>query len=74
MYLPGERADPNDIAIVANRVLALELPVTRDEIDQLALDIRDLVDGLPNVEELLASTAGDLERTNQLLEDANKAQ
>nr|CAB3263373.1 laminin subunit beta-1 [Phallusia mammillata] len=72
-FLSSDRADPNDIVVMANRVLALNLPVTRDQIDELALNIRNLVDGLPDVEQLLADTAGDLERTNQLLEDANQA-
>ncbi|XP_078493524.1 laminin subunit beta-1 isoform X3 [Ciona intestinalis] len=72
-FLEEEKADPNDIKDLANQVLALSLPVGRSEIDALAEEIRDLVDRLPNVDEILAETDGDLERANQLLADANQA-
>nr|XP_026694945.1 laminin subunit beta-2 isoform X3 [Ciona intestinalis] len=72
-FLEEEKADPNDIKDLANQVLALSLPVSRSEIDALAEEIRDLVDRLPNVDEILAETDGDLERANQLLADANQA-
>ena len=68
-----EKSDPQDIKKVADQVLALSLPVGKDEIDALADRVRELVAGLPDVDDILNSTSANLELARRLLNDANRA-
>ena len=54
-------------------MLALSLPVDRTEIDALGERVRNLVAGLPDVDEVLNQSNENLELARQLLNDARKA-
>lgn len=71
--IPDDRATPEQIEQLAQTVLGLELKAKRQEIDDLAASIRDLVDRLPDVDRILNETQADLDRANALKLAADQA-
>lgn len=72
--LLDDRAKPEEIEKLANEVLAISLRAGRSEIDKLSQDIRALVNRLPDVDNILASTQADLDKAKMLLEAAGEAE
>lgn len=59
--------------MVATRVLELSIPASPDQIQHLAGAIAERVRSLADVDTILARTVGDVRRTEQLLQDAQRA-
>ncbi|XP_008851420.1 laminin subunit beta-2 [Nannospalax galili] len=72
-FLSQEGADPDSIEMVATRVLELSIPASPDQIQHLASEIAERVRSLADVDTILARTMGDVRRTEQLLQDAQRA-
>ncbi|XP_051874089.1 LOW QUALITY PROTEIN: laminin subunit beta-2 [Pristis pectinata] len=72
-FLTQEGADPDSIEKVASQVLELSIPASPQQIRHLAEEIKDKVNSLSNVDDILDQTADDVRRAGQLLQDARRA-
>ena len=68
-----DKSDPADIQTVAEQVLALSLPVDRAGIDELRQTVLDLVERLPDVDDVLSESNANLKIAQELLDEARKA-
>lgn len=66
-------ADLESIELVANKVLAMQMPTTPAQLQNLTDEIRQKVGELGNVETILQQSADDIQRAENLLEQARKA-
>ncbi|KAG8142627.1 hypothetical protein E2320_005835 [Naja naja] len=71
--LTEDGADLDSIEAVANEVLNLEMPSTPEQLQTLADNIRERVESLSDVENVLQQSAGDIARAKALLDEAKKA-
>uniref|UniRef100_A0A8C5SBL7 Laminin subunit beta 1 n=1 Tax=Laticauda laticaudata TaxID=8630 RepID=A0A8C5SBL7_LATLA len=72
-FLMKDGADLDSIEAVANEVLNLEMPSTPEQLQTLADNIRERVESLSDVENVLQQSAGDIARAKALLDEAKKA-
>ncbi|XP_030622838.1 laminin subunit beta-1a [Chanos chanos] len=72
-FLTEDGADLESIEAVANEVLAMQMPTTPAQLQNLTNDIRERVASLSGVEVILNLSADDIQRAENLLEQARKA-
>ncbi|KAF7666897.1 hypothetical protein LDENG_00088510 [Lucifuga dentata] len=72
-FLTQDAADLESIELVANEVLAMQMPTTPAQLQNLTDEIREKVEELGHVETILKQSAEDIERAENLLEQARKA-
>uniref|UniRef100_A0A3P9IH38 Laminin, beta 1a n=1 Tax=Oryzias latipes TaxID=8090 RepID=A0A3P9IH38_ORYLA len=72
-FLTQDAADPDSIEHVANEVLALQMPTTPAQLQNLTEEIRLKVGELGNVESILEQSAENIQRAEALLEQARHA-
>lgn len=68
-----DAADLESIELVANEVLAMQMPTTPAQLQNLTDEIRQKVGELGGVESILQQSADDIQRAEDLLEQARKA-
>lgn len=68
-----DAADLESIELVANEVLAMQMPTTPEQLQNLTDEIRQKVEELGGVETILEQSAGDIQRAEELLEEARRA-
>lgn len=68
-----DAADLESIELVANEVLAMQMPTTPAQLQNLTNEIRQKVRELGGVETILQQSADDIQRAENLLEQARKA-
>jgi len=68
-----EGADPESIEKVAQQVLAISLPVNRTVMINIVKQIKESIDNLTNVEELINHTSEQLTKVKDLLKRAQDA-
>lgn len=68
-----DAADPESIELVANEVLAMQLPTTPAHLQNLTEEIRQKVGELGHIESILQQSADDIQRAETLLERARGA-
>lgn len=68
-----DAADLESIELVANEVLAMQMPTTPAQLQNLTAEIRQKVGELGGVETILQQSADDIQRAENLLEQARKA-
>lgn len=68
-----DAADLESIELVANEVLAMQMPTTPAQLQNLTDEIRQKVEELGSVESILQQSADDIQRAEDLLEQARKA-
>lgn len=73
MGLSEDAADLESIELVANEVLAMQMPTTPVQLQNLTEEIRQKVEELGGVESILQQSAGDIQRAEELLEEARRA-
>lgn len=66
-------ADPESIEIVANQVLEMQMPTTPAQLQSLTDEIRERVNNLTVVDEVLSQNAADIQKAEALLAQARKA-
>lgn len=67
-----EAADLESIELVANEVLAMQMPTTPAQLQNLTSEIRQKVGELGGVENILQQSADDIQRAENLLEQARR--
>lgn len=72
-FLTQDAADMESIELVANEVLAMQMPTTPDQLQNLTDEIRQKVGELGNVESILQQSADDIQRAENLLDQARRA-
>ncbi|KAM4651236.1 laminin subunit beta-2 [Discoglossus pictus] len=72
-FLSEDGADPDSIEKVANKVLDITIPATPQQIQSLAIEIKERVSMLSNVDAILDKTADDVRKAEQLLHEAKRA-
>ncbi|XP_019720819.1 laminin subunit beta-1a [Hippocampus comes] len=72
-FLTEDGADLESIEKVANEVLAMQMPTTREQLQNLTDEIRKMVGELGNVETILQQSNDDSERAENLLKQARQA-
>ncbi|MFT7799211.1 laminin subunit beta-1 [Arapaima gigas] len=72
-FLTQDGADVESIELVANEVLAMQMPTTPAQLQNLTEEIRDRVGSLSEVDVILNQSASDIWRAEKLLEEARKA-
>uniref|UniRef100_A0A8C3ATR1 Laminin subunit beta 1 n=1 Tax=Cyclopterus lumpus TaxID=8103 RepID=A0A8C3ATR1_CYCLU len=72
-FLTQDAADLESIELVANEVLAMQMPTTPAQLQNLTDDIRQKVGELGNVESILQQSAADIQRAENLLDQARRA-
>uniref|UniRef100_A0A8D0CDK1 Laminin, beta 1a n=1 Tax=Scleropages formosus TaxID=113540 RepID=A0A8D0CDK1_SCLFO len=72
-FLTQDGADVESIEAVANEVLAMQMPTTPGQLQNLTEEIREHVGSLSEVEVILNQSAWDIQRAERLLEQAHKA-
>ncbi|CAK6979141.1 laminin subunit beta-1a [Scomber scombrus] len=72
-FLTQDAADLESIENVANQVLALQMPTTAVQLQNLTAEIRQKVSELGDVEEVLLQSADDISRAENLLDQARRA-
>lgn len=72
-FLTQDAADLESIELVANEVLAMQMPTTPEQLQNLTDEIRQKVEELGGVETILEQSAGDIQRAEELLEEARRA-
>uniref|UniRef100_A0A8B9LY97 Laminin, beta 1a n=1 Tax=Astyanax mexicanus TaxID=7994 RepID=A0A8B9LY97_ASTMX len=72
-FLTQEGADLESIEAVANEVLQMQMPTTPAQLQNLTDEIRERVNSLSDVEDILNQSATDIHRAEDLLEQAQKA-
>lgn len=73
MGISEDAADLESIELVANEVLAMQMPTTPEQLQNLTDEIRQKVEELGGVESILQQSAGDIQRAEELLEEARRA-
>ena len=68
-----ERADVSVIEAVANEVLALDMPTSPAQLQELTNEIKEKVDTLTGVESVLIQSAKDIQTAETLLQQARTA-
>uniref|UniRef100_UPI003AADFC17 laminin subunit beta-1a n=1 Tax=Centroberyx gerrardi TaxID=166262 RepID=UPI003AADFC17 len=72
-FLTQDAADLESIEAVANEVLAMQMPTTPAQLQNLTDEIREKVGDLGHVETILNQSANDIQRAEALLEQARRA-
>ncbi|XP_054475867.1 laminin subunit beta-1a [Anoplopoma fimbria] len=72
-FLTQDAADLESIELVANEVLAMQMPTTPAQLQNLTEDIRQKVGELGHVENILLQSAADIQRAENLLDQARQA-
>uniref|UniRef100_A0AAQ4P864 Laminin, beta 1a n=1 Tax=Gasterosteus aculeatus aculeatus TaxID=481459 RepID=A0AAQ4P864_GASAC len=72
-FLTQDGADLESIELVANEVLAMQMPTTPAQLQNLTEDIRQKVGELGHVEDILQQSAADIQRAENLLDQARLA-
>lgn len=72
-FLTQDAADLESIELVANEVLAMQMPTTPAQLQNLTDDIRQKVGELGSVESILQQSAADIQRAQNLLDQARRA-
>ncbi|XP_077424788.1 laminin subunit beta-1a [Vanacampus margaritifer] len=72
-FLTEDGADLESIEKVANEVLAMQMPTTREQLQNLTDEIREKVGELGSVESILQQSTDDIQRAQSLLEQARQA-
>lgn len=70
--VPEDAADLESIELVANEVLAMQMPTTPAQLQNLTNEIRQKVAELGGVDTILQQSADDIQRAENLLEQARK--
>eukprot|EP00105_Crassostrea_gigas_P030552 XP_011452903.1 PREDICTED: laminin subunit beta-3 [Crassostrea gigas] len=73
-FLSADGATPNDIKYIAEEVLAMSISLTPDQILDLAQKINITIQGLQNIDDILAETSSDLARAKGLKDRAETAE
>lgn len=73
MSLAEDAADLASIEQVANEVLAMQMPTTPAQLQNLTEEIRQKVEELGEVEDILQQSADDIQRAENLLHQARRA-
>lgn len=68
-----DAADLESIELVANEVLAMQMPTTPAQLQNLTDEIRQKVGELGHVETILQQSADDIQRAENLLDQARRA-
>lgn len=68
-----DAADLDSVELLANEVLAMQMPTTPSQLQNLTNEIRQKVEELGSVEAILQQSADDILRAENLLEDARRA-
>lgn len=72
-FLTQDGADLESIEAVANEVLQMQVPTTPAQLQNLTAEIRERVESLSDVEDILNQSAADILKAEALLEQARKA-
>ncbi|XP_068168110.1 laminin subunit beta-1a [Antennarius striatus] len=72
-FLTQDAADLESIELVANEVLAMQMPTTPAQLQNLTEEIRQKVEELGGVEIILQQSANDIQRAEDLLDEARTA-
>ncbi|KAG9345888.1 hypothetical protein JZ751_009044 [Albula glossodonta] len=72
-FLTQDGADLESIEAVANEVLEMQMPTTPAQLQNLTEEIRERVGSLSDVEVILNQSAADIQRAENLLDQARKA-
>lgn len=72
-FLPEDAADLESVELVANEVLAMQMPTTPAQLQNLTNEIRQKVGELGGVEAILEQSTDDIQRAEELLEHARRA-
>ncbi|XP_022625413.1 laminin subunit beta-1-like [Seriola dumerili] len=72
-FLTQDAADLESIELVANEVLAMQMPTTPAQLQNLTEEIRQKVGELGHVENILLQSAEDIQRAENLLDQARRA-
>lgn len=72
-FLTQDAADLESIELVANEVLAMQMPTAPGQLQNLTEEIRQKVGDLGHVEDILQQSADDIQRAESLLEEARQA-
>ncbi|KAM7397365.1 hypothetical protein PAMP_020343 [Pampus punctatissimus] len=72
-FLTQDAADLESIELVANEVLAMQMPTTPAQLQNLTDEIRQKVGELGRVEDILQQSADDIQRAENLLDQAHRA-
>lgn len=71
--IADDAADLESIELVANEVLAMQMPTTPAQLQNLTNEIRQKVEELGHVETILQHSADDIQRAEHLLDRARQA-
>uniref|UniRef100_A0A8C4HFD4 Laminin subunit beta-1 n=1 Tax=Dicentrarchus labrax TaxID=13489 RepID=A0A8C4HFD4_DICLA len=72
-FLTQDAADLESIELVANEVLAMQMPTTPAQLQNLTDEIRQKVGELGHVETILQQSADDIQKAENLLDQARRA-
>ncbi|XP_074521308.1 laminin subunit beta-1a [Halichoeres trimaculatus] len=72
-FLTQDAADLESVELVANEVLAMQMPTTPAQMQNLTNEIRKKVRELGHVETILQQSSDDIQRAETLLEQARRA-
>ncbi|XP_069028827.1 laminin subunit beta-1a [Embiotoca jacksoni] len=72
-FLTQDGADLESIELVANEVLAMQMPTSPGQLQNLTDEIRQKVGELGHVETILQQSADDIQRAENLLDQARRA-
>ncbi|XP_029993162.1 LOW QUALITY PROTEIN: laminin subunit beta-1a [Sphaeramia orbicularis] len=72
-FLTQDAADLESIELVANEVLVMQMPTTPAQLQNLTDEIRQKVGELGHVETILQQSADDIQRAENLLDQARRA-
>lgn len=67
-----DAADLESVELVANEVLAMQMPTTAAQLQNLTEEIRQKVGELENVENILQQSGADIQRAENLLDEARR--
>lgn len=73
LLVSEDAADLESVELVANEVLAMHMPTTPAQLQNLTEEIRQKVAELGGVETILQQSAGDIKRAENLLDQARQA-
>uniref|UniRef100_A0A3B4B3A7 Laminin subunit beta-1 n=1 Tax=Periophthalmus magnuspinnatus TaxID=409849 RepID=A0A3B4B3A7_9GOBI len=72
-FLTQDAADLESIELVANEVLAMQMPTSPEQLQNLTEEIRVKVEELGSVEHILEQSSQEIQRAESLLEQARQA-
>uniref|UniRef100_A0A3Q3AW65 Laminin, beta 1a n=1 Tax=Kryptolebias marmoratus TaxID=37003 RepID=A0A3Q3AW65_KRYMA len=72
-FLTQDAADPESIELVANEVLAMQMPTSPAQLQNLTEEIRQRVGELGHIESILQQRTDDIRRVETLLDRAGRA-